>query len=649
MAGLEPAERQTGYQQLQTRAVLFVRQEGGAVSEDALIRHVFGNGGNPALWRPLLRQILDQDSGLLLRADGYWALRDSRPESSELPRDFIVLDVETTGLRPYRQRMIEICAIRYEGGVRRDLFSTLLNPERRLPAYISRLTGIDDGQLAGAPVFPVVAEQLVRFLGDHLLVGYNIGFDLAFINAELKRAGQRPLLNEWLDLLPLANQLVSGIRRSGLGTLCQLLGVDARERHRATADAEATAVVFGRLLALAAERGLSSLESLQRAAAVDLPVKHAGPSERGRSVLDRSHLDGIPKCPGVYLMRDVHDQVIYVGKAKNLRNRVASYYSQPLGYTRKMEGLLEAIARIDVVEAGSELEALLLESQFIRRYNPRFNTQQRNYESYPYIKVDIGNPWPRILLTRDRADDGARYFGPFRSSSSARAAVDLLQEIYPLRTCTRSFRTRRSFGSPCIQLDLGRCLGPCAGVADRDTYRKAVFDAIAFLHGDHDDVLAHLQRQLEAAAERLDFERAARLRDQLRRAQQIVLHQQLLDEALEIGNVLIVTPSPEPGARELLMVVRGRLWASIRAGSEDSDTGVAGRLERSWRRAQRAPGEMIAQDMLDQIYILARWLRKHAGHPAILPLRPPPTDWQAVVETARALNSSQLSFDPVRE
>jgi excinuclease UvrABC nuclease subunit len=314
-----------------------------------------------------------------------------------------------------------------------------------------------------------------------------------------------------------------------------------------------------------------------------------------------------------------------------------------------MEGLLESIAEIDVVEAGSELEALLLESQFIRRYRPRFNTQQHNYESYPYIKVDISNPWPRVMLTRDRVDDGARYFGPFRCSSSARAAVDLLQDIYPLRTCTRSFRTRRSYGSPCLRLDLGRCLGPCAGIADRDSYRKAVYDVIAFLHGDHDEVLAHLQRQLEAAADQLDFERAARLRDQLRRAQQIVLHQQLLDQALDIGNVLIVTPSPEPGARELLMVVRGRLWARIRAGAEDADSKVAGRLERSWRRAQQVPDGMIAQDMLDQMYILARWLRKHAGHPGILPLRPAPDDWQLVVRAARALDASQLSFDPVRE
>ncbi len=172
---------------------------------------------------------------------------------------------------------------------------------------------------------------------------------------------------------------------------------------------------------------------------------------------------------------------------------------------------------------------------------------------------------------------------------------------------------------------------------------------IAFLHGDHDDVLAHLQQQLGDAADRLDFERAARLRDQLRRAQQVVLHQQLLDEALEIGNVLIVTPSPEPGARELLMVVHGRLWARIRAGSEDSDAEVAGRLERSWRRAEQVPGEMIAQDTLDQVYILARWLRKHAGHPAILPLRPPPDDWQAVAQSARALDDNRLSFDPVPE
>src|SRR5690606_25705246 len=117
-------------------------------------------------------------------------------------------------------------------------------------------------------------------------------------------------------------------------------------------------------------------------------------------------------------------------------------------------------------------------------YTPQYNTQQRNSQAYPYIKIDVGNPWPRVTLTRRRDDDGAVYFGPFRVTRAARDVVDLINDVFPLRTCTRSFRTARSYGSPCLQLSLGRCAGPCAGVADRDAYREAVQEVIGFLRGE---------------------------------------------------------------------------------------------------------------------------------------------------------------------
>lgn len=634
-----------GYEQLQQRAYRFIAERGGAVFEESLIEHVFGSARNAALWRPLLRQVLDGDDRLSLRSDGQWSLRTSRPAAGDLPRDYLVVDVETTGLRPYRQRLIEVAAIRYRDGVRQDIFSTLLNPERRVPAYISQLTGIDEARLTTAPTFRRVADQLLRFLGEDLIVGYNVGFDVGFINAELQRVGEPSLVNNTLDLLPLSMQLVPGLRRSGLGALCHTLEIGVRERHRATEDAEATALVFARLLPLARASGLNSLESLQRAA-VQVPVpRQRGPVGRGRAVLDRSHLAEIPRSPGVYLMRDAHDRVIYVGKAKNLHNRVSSYYSQPLGYTRKMDGLLESIQRIETIETGSELEALLLESQLIRRHSPQFNTQQRNTEAYPYIKVDVGNPWPRVTLIRRRADDDAVYFGPFRVARAARDVVDLIHEIFPLRTCPRSFRNARSLGSPCLHLALGRCAGPCVGAADRDSYRQAVYDVIGFLRGEREDVIRRLHGQLTECAERLDFERAARLRDRIRRVQQLVLSQQLLDDTVQRGQVLVVTPSPVSGARELLMVFGGRLWAQIRCLPDDDDEEVASRLERSWRRATERAQPPIDQDSLDQVHILGRWLRKHSDYPAILPLDGDAPDWREVTRRARALTPQDLAYD----
>ncbi|HEU5422772.1 MAG TPA: exonuclease domain-containing protein, partial [Nitrolancea sp.] len=512
------------YQGLRERAEEFVRAAGGAVPEERLIAHVFGNGGNPALWRPLLRQILDAHDRLSLRADGCWALPNARLDRDALPGDFVVLDLETTGLKPAQQRIIEVGLVCFAGGAQIEAYGSLVNPERRLPAYIARLTRIDDSQLIGAPRFLQLADEILARLEGKLLVGFNLGFDIGFLNAELKRLGRPALINERLDLLPLAARLLPAGRRPGLDGVCRALDIEVRERHRALADAELTALAFGKLLALAREQELGSLESLQRAAAGEVPVpRRRGDVGRGRAVLARDHLEGIPHTPGVYVMHDARDRVIYVGKAKDLRNRVASYYSQPLGYTRKMDGLLESIARIESVETGSELMALLVESQLIRRYQPQYNRQLRNSESYPYIKIDVGNPWPRVALTRQRADDGAVYLGPFRVASAAKTTIELIHDVFPLRSCTRSFRTARSYGSPCLELALGRCPGPCVGSADREEYRATVHRVVDFLHGAQDEAIERLHDELARAADTLDFEKAARLRDRLRRVQQLVL------------------------------------------------------------------------------------------------------------------------------
>jgi DNA polymerase-3 subunit epsilon len=634
------------YAQLRHRAALYVRDRGGAVPEEDLIAHVFGGGGNPGLWRPLLRQILDGDDHLVLRSDNCWADPASKAQSAvTLPSDFVVLDVETTGLKPFRQRIIEVGAIRYSHGQRVDIFSTLVNPERRVPAYIAQLTGIDESMLVGAPVFTHVAPELIRFVGDSLIVGYNVGFDIRFINAELKRCGQMQLINESLDLLPLASQLVPGIRRPGLDGLCRALGIDQRERHRAMADAEATSMVFCRVLEEARQRGLGSLDDLKRAASVRVPTpKRRDAIGRGRAVLDRSHLAGIPSTPGVYLMHDATDRVIYVGKAKNLRNRVASYYSQPLGYTRKMDGLLESIQRIETIQTGSELEALLLESQLILRHQPQFNRQLRNTESYRYIKIETWNAWPRVSLTRQWKPDGSTYFGPFRVARAARVTVDLLNDTFKLRTCPRSFKTSRSYGSPCLRLSLGKCPGPCVGKADRDEYMQTIHDVIEFLRGEREDVIELIQGQLAEAATQLDFERAGRLRDRLRRVQQLILSQQMLDEAAGRGNQVIVTPSVEPAARELMLIIRGRLWAQIRVDDGSRDSHLVKRLEAIWERSQQFPVAPVDHDSLDQVHILERWLRRHDGHPAVLPLESEP-DWRKILLAARSLTTDQLNAE----
>jgi hypothetical protein len=355
---------------------------------------------------------------------------------------------------------------------------------------------------------------------------------------------------------------------------------------------------------------------------------------RGRAVLDRSHLDAIPSAPGVYIMRDAQERVLYIGKSKELRKRVASYYSQPLGYTRKMDGLLEQIANIEVEVVGSELEALVLESQLIRRYRPRFNTIQRNVEQYVYIKIDVSNPWPRVTSCRDRADDGAIYFGPFHNANRVRDAVELVNDILPLRTCRRSFADTRSLGSPCLELSLRRCLGPCVGQADRELYRSLVHDVIAFFGGDTGRLIQHLHAKLEDTVRTLDFERAARLRDDIQRVERLVLEQRRINEAAQHGHALLVLPSATPESREVWYLLRGRRWAQLTVESGTDPNRLADRLRPIAERANEAFDAFVPDHhSVDEMALLARWLRRAPNHPALIPI--PDLDWlsQAAVRT----------------
>jgi DNA polymerase III subunit epsilon len=637
------------YEQLQQRAHAFILDHGGRVAEDRLIAYVFGNAGSTDLWRPLLRQVLDNEDRLTLRPDGWWSVNVSgvTPATGEsILSDFTVIDLETTGLRPYQHRVIEFGAVRYRDGEPVDRISTLINPERSLPKFIRRLTGIDDSMLVGAPRFALVADEILEYLDDDLIVGYNVRFDLSFLAAELKRAHRPAPLNESLDVAPLCAALLPGSRARGLESLVKELKLPVRGSHRALADAEATGLVLSHLLTLARDAGVQSVVELARLAQRNpRPGRLVEPVGRGRAVLDREHVASVPATPGVYIMRDKNDRVIYVGKAKNLRNRVRSYYSEPLGYTRKMDGLLQAIDRIETVETGSELGALLLEAQLIQRYRPQFNRQLRNCESYPYIKIDVGSPWPRISLAREPASDGAEYFGPYRSASAARETVEALNEVLPVRTCTRSFKNARSYGSPCAELDFGRCLGPCTGQADREAYTGAINVARRFLGGDPEPVFDRLHEQLELVAERLDFERAARIRNRIKRVRDLLDAQNLLDEAVERGDSLIVTPGIGPGERVVLLVRRGRPWGEFQVDGGSKAGELESRLRRSWSRARMADMSLIDQHQLDAVQIVGRWLRKYHGHPAIIQFSGNEPDWGTLAGNVLSLSEDDLVYN----
>ncbi len=639
-------EQPQRYPELERRAEAFLRDRGGSAPEDLLIAHVYGSGFRPAMWRDTFRSQMAPCPTMHLRADGCWSLPGfAGVTAGDLLQEFVALDVETTGLQPSRQRIVEVAAIRFHDGVETERFETLINPGKRLPKYISQLTRIDDSMLADAPPFAEIAARLLELLEGALIVGHNVPFDIGFVNAELGRLGIPGLVNERLDTMGLATRLMPGIRRPSLERVADTLGVLGRNQkiHRAGMDASITGQVALRLAAHAKEAGYTSIDQLKGLGG-SLPAK---PSERhssARTVLDRGMLDAIPRRPGVYIMRNINNEIVYVGKSKNMRERVGSYFSQRIGVSRKMDGLIESLKAIETVVVGSELEALLLESQLIRRYQPRYNSAIRGHEWYPFIRVDISNPWPRITLARTRKADDAVYFGPFRQSSSARKTVDLLNRVVPLRTCSRSFKSASSYGNPCIELSLNRCLGPCVGKADRDEYLQLVRNVVEFLNGRDETLYEMLWAGLEDSARRLDFEKAERIRRELRNVTSVVASQRRIRELVERSTCLVVLPSSATGARELLLISGGRPWSRTNATAEESPDAVASRLAGSWDRLRARGVWPIDHDSVDDAFVIRRWLVLASGSETVIPVTDHP-DWKEIARQVMAIPADALPAD----
>lgn len=623
---------------------------GGSVAEDLLIRHVFGTGKSPAVWNSLFQTVVEQGPDLRRRGDGRWTVAGVGSSHNVLLGDFVAVDVETTGLKPVTHRVIEIGMARYREGQLADRYSQLVDPGRSLPQYITKLTGIRNGDLEGAPAFADVAADVEAFIGGDIIVGHNVDFDIRFLSAELKRAGRQTLVNDRLDTMSLSTALLRDIRRPSLDKIAKALGLAPRKLHRALEDAELTSHCALLLLEIARDQGISSVDEL-RTGVPRVPTRPRDGVGRARALIDREHLDGIPRSPGVYIMRDGADRIIYIGKAKNLRDRVASYYAEPLGYTRKMDGLAEAIATINVEQTGTELEALLLEAQLIRRYQPRYNSALKAHENYPYIRVTMSSPWPRICLARKPADNGDRYFGPYRNGNSARRAVALLNSVMPLRTCTRTFKTPASFGSPCLQLDLGQCLGPCVGRANRGTYLAAIEAALRFLDGDDDALIAELHSQLESAAERQDFERARQIRNGINTLQAVATAGRRRTSEAYRSHLVVIMPSHDERSVNVSIVAGGRIWATIHAARSDKAETLAQQLARSYERLLEHGAFTIDCTTIDDTAVITRWLEQHDGHPCILakPLQQE-WDWTDVASTAQTISYQEfVSWSPREE
>jgi len=238
------------------------------------------------------------------------------------------------------------------------------------------------------------------------------------------------------------------------------------------------------------------------------------------SSLIEEQLKRLPHNPGVYLMRDAAGAILYVGKATSLHHRVKSYFQSPRRLTPKIQQMVSRVADIDFFVATSEQEALILELNLIKQYHPRYNVRLKDDKTFPYLKVATNEEWPRVYITRRYEEDGGRYFGPFSNSRSVKQTLRILQNIFPFRICSKTITGRAP--RPCLEYHLGHCLAPCIGAVSRKEYSRIIREVILFLEGKREKVARDLKEMMNRAASNMEYEKAARLRDQIQAMQEVI-------------------------------------------------------------------------------------------------------------------------------
>ncbi len=323
----------------------------------------------------------------------------------------------------------------------------------------------------------------------------------------------------------------------------------------------------------------------------------------------------LPAHPGVYLMRNAAGEVIYVGKAVNLAQRVRSYFQRSSQEQPKVRRLVREIADLEWILTNSEVEALILEANLIKRYRPRYNVRLKDDKRYPYLQI-TREPFPRVRITRRFVRDGSRYFGPYTSTSALRETLDLLRHLFPFRTCDRTItgQDRRA----CLYYDLKLCPAPCIGAVDEATYRQTITELEQFLEGEGEAVLEALREQIEAASAEMAFERAALLRDRYRALQQVMQRQAIISTAALNQDVIAIARDEGQACVEVFFVRHGKLLGREHfvlegAAYADEEEMVRAFLQQFYTRASTVPPEILLPEQLAEAEVLESWLRSRRG------------------------------------
>ncbi len=329
-------------------------------------------------------------------------------------------------------------------------------------------------------------------------------------------------------------------------------------------------------------------------------------------------LKKLPNSPGVYIMHDADDTIIYVGKAVNLHNRVRSYFRKIVGRGPQIDKMVEQIARFEYIVTDSELEALVLENNLIKEHSPKYNTMLKDDKTYPYIKVTVGEEYPRILFSREMKKDRSRYFGPYTSAASVKDTIELMNKLYQLRTCNRKLPRDIGLDRPCLNYHIKQCLAPCQGYIDKDAYRERVERALDFLNGNYKPVLKDLEQKMQEASEQLAFEDAIRYRDLYNSVKSVAQKQKITDSDGEDKDIIALAKDESDAVVQVFFVRDGKLigrehfYMTHVAGCDNAQI-LLDFVKQFYAGTPYIPKELMLQEQIDDIEILEKWLGTRKG------------------------------------
>lgn len=324
-------------------------------------------------------------------------------------------------------------------------------------------------------------------------------------------------------------------------------------------------------------------------------------------------LKKLPGKPGVYLMHDKHDTIIYVGKAVSLKNRVRQYFQSSRNHSAKIIKMVSQIAYFEYIITDSELEALVLESNLIKEHRPKYNTMLKDDKSYPFIKVTVKESFPRVLFSRDMKHDNSKYFGPYTSASAVKDTIELLCKIYKLRTCNRSLPKDIGKDRPCLNYHIGQCSAPCQGYISKEEYRKSVDNVMKFLNGDYAPIIRDLTQSMQNASEKLEFEEAARYRDLINSVKQVAQKQKITSDDNEDRDVIACASDGTDAVVQVFFIRGGKLLGRehfhMNVAQGDTKKEILSQfIKQYYGGTPYIPSNIMLQTQIEDSEVIADWL-----------------------------------------